>query len=109
MNSWNENNICSITVTEDVAVGQFIDFVGGIAQSKKALGVSLIEGDKGKLVSVKALGAVLVQAGGTIAAGDKVVADASGYAIKQTEEDYYEGYATEAGNKGDFIQIIRGM
>jgi hypothetical protein len=109
MNTYNTKNVCTIAVNEDIKAGQFVDFTGNIAKNTKAFGVCTVDTDKDEFAAVKVLGSVLVEAGGVIAVGDKIVADSNGKAIKHTSEAFYEGYATEAGNAGDMIEIIRGI
>jgi regulator of RNase E activity RraA len=48
---------------------------------------------------------VLVEAGGTITAGDEIAADADGVAITATTGDVVLGYAREDGVSGQIIRV----
>ena len=98
---------------EDLSTAQF-KFVtlesGGtvdLADSagENALGVCLAGADAGKAVTVCVSGSVMVEAGGTIAAGVQVQTGADGTASLAATGDVVLGYAREAGVDGQIIEI----
>jgi hypothetical protein len=98
---------------EDLSTAQF-KFVtlesGGtvdLADSagENALGVCLAGAAAGKAVTVCVSGSVMVEAGGTIAAGVQVQTDATGKAALAATGDIVLGYTREAGVAGQIIEI----
>jgi hypothetical protein len=84
------------------------DTVGAAAASTdKLVGVSDLGADAaGDRVDVILDGIALVKAGGTVAAGDLVTANASGQAVATTTAaDRYIGVAMDAGVSGDLIGV----
>lgn len=72
---------------------------------ENALGVCLVGGASGNAVTVCVGGSVMITAGGTIAAGDKVATTAAGKAATAATGNYVLGYAREAGVDGQIIEI----
>lgn len=88
----------------DSAKADLCDTVG-----EQVLGVVDAAWDSGdEAVKINYAGIVYVKAGGTVAVGDYVCTDASGYAIKASglvSPDYIAGVAMTAGDSGDMISI----
>lgn len=54
-------------------------------------------------------GNLLVEAGGTITAGDAVASNENGKAVKAADDAIVNGYALDSGASGDEIRIVRGI
>lgn len=72
---------------------------------ENCFGVCLVGAASGNAATVCVEGSVMVQAGGTIAAGDKVTTTAAGKAATATTGNIVLGYAREAGVDGQIIEI----
>lgn len=72
---------------------------------ENCLGVCLVGAASGNAATICVAGSVMVQAGGTIAAGDKVTTTAAGKAATATTGNIVLGYAREAGVDGQIIEI----
>jgi len=72
---------------------------------ENCIGVCLVGGTAGSAVTVAISGKVMVEAGGTIAAGAAVQTDGNGDALTAASGDYVMGYALEAGVDGQIIAI----
>ena len=73
---------------------------------ENCIGVLLNNPDAaGKAATVAISGKVMVEAGGTIAAGAAVATDAAGDAVTASTGNIVMGYATEAGVDGQIIAI----
>lgn len=72
---------------------------------ENCIGVCLVGGTAGTAVTVAISGKVMVEAGGTIAAGAAVQTDGNGDALTAASGDYVMGYALEAGVDGQIIAI----
>lgn len=68
-------------------------------------GVVTVGASTGRAVTVVRSGSVMVEAGGTIAAGAAVSTNASGEAIAATTGHIIMGYAKEAAVDGQLIEI----
>ena len=100
----------SIKAIVDLQQHRFAGFDGGYCTAgAKALGVVDVSTSKGEYAPVTVLGTILVEAGGTIAAGDAVASDAEGKAVKIADSALANGYALDAGAAGQEIRIIRGI
>lgn len=100
----------SIKATVDLQQHRFAGFDGGYCTAGiKALGVTDVSTPKGEYAPVAALGILLIEVGGTIAAGDAVASDAEGRAVKAADSAVINGYAVDAGTTGQEIRIIRGI
>ena len=78
--------------------------VAGTA-GEQAYGVCIVGGTSGAPVTVTRSGSVMVEAGGTIAAGAAVQTGADGTALAALSGDVVMGYAKEAGVDGQIIEI----
>lgn len=102
--------IDSVKVTVDVAKQRFIGFDGKYcAAGAKAYGVSDVEIDAGQYAPVAISGILLVEAGGSIAAGADITSDANGKAVAAAEDDAVNGYALDGATAGQIIRIVRGI
>ena len=72
---------------------------------ENAMGVCLVGAAAGNAVTVCVSGSVMVEAGGTIAAGVQVQTDANGKAALASTGDVVLGYTREAGAAGQIIEI----
>ena len=72
---------------------------------ENAIGVCLVGAAAGNAVTVCVSGSVMVEAGGTIAAGAQVQTGADGTALLAATGDVVLGYAREAGVDGQIIEI----
>lgn len=75
------------------------------AAGENCIGVCLVGGSADAAVTVAISGSVMVEAGGTIAAGASVQAGADGTALTAAAGDVVMGYAREAGVDGQIIEI----
>jgi hypothetical protein len=102
--------IDSVKVTVNVAKHRFIGFNGNYCTAAaKAVGVSDVETDAGQFAPVAVTGILLVEAGGTFAAGTAVTSSTVGKAVLANEDDAVNGYAMDAGTAGQIIRIVRGI
>lgn len=102
--------IQSIKAGTDLEQHRFIGFDGNYcAAGVKAYGVSDVPTEKGQLVPVAIFGNLLIEVGGTIAAGDAVTSDANGKAVKAQADDEVNGFALDSGVVGQEIRIVRGI
>ena len=100
----------SLKTTIDLRPHRFAGFNGAYCTAGiKALGVTDASTPGGEYAPVAVLGILLVEAGGTIAAGDAVASDAEGRAVKAVDSAAINGYAIDAGTAGQEIRIIRGI
>lgn len=75
----------SIVAAADVVKNRFAGFDGNYCGAdKKALGVFEVDTKTGQMAPVIVYGIALIEAAGTFAAGDKLVSDANGKAVKAT-------------------------
>ena len=72
---------------------------------ENAIGVCLVGAAAEAAVTVCVSGSVMVEAGGTIAAGAQVQTGADGTALLAATGDVVLGYAREAGVDGQIIEI----
>lgn len=101
------------TAGADLSSAQFkfvtLDAGGAVtvagAAGEQAYGVCIVGGASGKPVTVTRTGSCMVEAGGTIAAGDAVATNASGTAATATTGNIIMGYAKEAGVAGQIIEV----
>lgn len=75
------------------------------AAGENAIGVLLVGAAADAAVTVCVSGSVMVEAGGTIAAGAQIQAGADGTALTAAAGDVVLGYAREAGVDGQIIEI----
>ena len=84
-------------LTETIIQKRFVNFEGKQATAgQPAIGVSVYDADHGDSLAVDALGIVLVESGGALAAGDAVASDAQGCAVKQAASAVTLGRALDA-------------
>ncbi len=105
---------CSEAVTEKRLVKvnatdhEQVDMVD-TANTDKALGVAEVSGVAGEEISIATAGMLPVEAGGTIAAGDELVPDASGRVVARgtTATVLYQcvGFALSAAAVGETVMV----
>ena len=102
--------VMSITAASAIAQRRFVGLDGDLCGAgAKALGVTEFAVDAGDQASVNALGVILIEAGGAIAAEAQVEVDAAGKAVT-LDTGVSNGYALDAATAdGDVIRIIRGI
>ena len=81
----------------------FVDLANSAGE--QCYGVCIVGAAVGKAVTVVRSGSVLVEAGGTIAAGDAVMVGAGGTALAAATGGVAMGYAKEAAVDGQIIEI----
>ena len=100
----------TITATGAIAPARFVTAAGAqAAAGANAIGVARTGGAAGDAIPVDVLGVVEVEAGGPVAAGDAVEADAQGRAITQapTSTNPRLGRAlTAAAAAGERIRVM---
>ena len=102
--------IQSVKAAADLEQHRFVGFDGNYCTAgANAYGVSDVTTEKGQLAPVAIFGNLLVEAGGTITAGDAVASDANGKAVKAADDAIVNGYALDSGASGDEIRIVRGI
>jgi len=100
----------SVKAEVDLEQHRFIGFDGNYCKAgAKALGVSDVSIEKGQYIPVAVLGTLLVEAGGTISAGDPVTSDDEGRAVKAEDTSAINGYSKDSAEQGQDIRIIRGI
>ena len=89
---------------------RFVNFEGKqAAAGQPAVGASVYDADQGDSLAVDALGIVLVESGGALAAGDAVASDAQGCAVKQAASAVTLGRALDAAvGANEVIRIKLG-
>ena len=75
------------------------------AAGEQCYGVCIVGATAGRAVTVVRTGSVMVEAGGTIAAGDPIQCNTDGTALTALTGDVVMGYAKEAGVDGQIIEI----
>jgi len=75
------------------------------AAGENAMGVCIVGAAADKAVTVCVSGSVMVEAGGTIAAGAQLQTGADGTALTAAAGDVVLGYAREAGVDGQIIEM----
>ena len=96
----------TVRTTGKVVENRFVTFAGKQAKANEAvLGAATHDADEGDLLGVDVVGIALVEAGGEVAAGAAVSADAQGCAVAGTQN--VAGTAvTAAAAAGDFIRVL---
>ncbi len=76
----------TVKAAEAIPQYRFVTYTGGLAAAgAHALGVSQYAAGSGELLAVTAQGTAIVEAGGALAAGDAVSADANSRAVERTD------------------------
>ena len=102
--------IDSVLASADLPKQRFISFEGAVSGTgEKAYGICDVETESGQFAPVAITGILLVEAGGTITAGDEITSDANGKAVTLGENQKSNGYALDDGADGDVIRIVRGI
>lgn len=96
----------TVKTTGKVVENRFVAYTGKQAKANEAvLGVAAYDADENELLAVDVVGIALVEAGGEVAAGAAVSADAQGCAVAGTQNA--AGTAvTAATAAGDFICVL---
>ena len=113
MKTRQEGPIISLTAGEDLTAKRFVDFEGKHTVDKKAVGVVIYDTDSGDEATVQCAGIAVVEAGGTITAGDLVSSDADGKAVSLTLSAVSDvakicGIALDDASNGDYINVKLG-
>jgi hypothetical protein len=96
----------SIQATEDLPQNRFISFSGGLcADNTRALGVTEVRWVSGQHSQVVTLGTIVVEAAGTIAAGDDIASATTGKARKALNGELVNGRALDSASSGGFVKI----
>ena len=100
--------VTTVKTSGKVVKNRFVDFAGKqAAAGVKVLGSATLDADTGEMLAVDVLGIALVEAGGTIAVGDEVAADAQGAAVKAAGNAKIAGTARSAATAaGEVIQVF---
>lgn len=97
----------TVRTTGKVVENRFVTFAGKQAKANEAvLGVAVRDADEGDLLAVDVLGIALVEAGGQIAAGAEVDADAQGCAVIHASGKVAGTALTAAAAAGDVIRVL---
>lgn len=97
----------SIKASSDIEQHRFIGFDGNYCTAgAKALGVSDVSTEKDQFAPVAIYGILLVEAGGTISAGDSISSNADGKAVKTTDSAIVNGYSLDNATEGQEIRIL---
>lgn len=98
--------ITTTTAAAPIVANRFIGFDGKQAKANaQVFGVTPYDAAAGESVAVECIGIVLVEAGGAVAAGAKVAADAQGCAV--TGDNNAAGTAvTAAAASGELIAVL---
>jgi len=111
MKSYQEGPIGTIEAGEALTKRRFVDFEGKHTVDVKCVGVSLFDTDSGDQASILMNGIAVVEAGGTITAGNHVSSDANGKAVALTIDNVNDipknnGVALDAATAaGEFIRV----
>ncbi len=103
--------IDSVMAGQNLAKQRFVGFNGRHTNSgDKALGVCDASTEENQLAPVALNGILLIETGGSIAAGDKITSDGQGRAKTAGVNDEVNGYAIdESQGSGEIIRIARGI
>ncbi len=97
----------SIKASSDIEQHRFIGFDGNYCTAgAKALGVSDVSTEKDQFAPVAIYGILLVEAGGTISAGDSISSNSDGKAVKTTDSAIVNGYSLDNATEGQEIRIL---
>lgn len=97
----------TIKATMDLPAYRFVDYQGKLCDdNQKALGVCVGKWTSGSHAGIIVLGTAIVEAGGTINAGDKVASDAYGRAKVATTGGEVNGRALNSANIGEFVRVL---
>lgn len=87
----------TVIATGTVVKNRLVAYTGKQAKAgEAAIGVAVYDADAGDSLAVDALGVVLAETGGTVAAGDALAADAQGCVIKHSSTGVIVGRAIDA-------------
>lgn len=90
-----------------IVANRFVTFSAKQAKANEAvLGVAPYDTDEGDVAAVDVLGIALVEAGGEIAAGAEVDADAQGCAVTHASGKVAGTALTAAAAAGDVIRVL---
>ncbi|QND84173.1 putative membrane protein [Chromobacterium vaccinii] len=100
----------SVLAVNDLQARRFVGLDGKTCgDGAKALGVVEVDTEADSMAPANALGAILVEAGGAIAAGADVQSNASGQVVAKAA-GLSNGIALDAATAtGDVIRILRGI
>ena len=110
MKTYQEGPLITIEAGEALTKKRFVDFEGKHTADKKAIGVTLFDTDSGDPATLQASGIVVVEAGGTITAGDLVSSDSDGKAVSLTLSAVADvakicGVALDSVSSGEFLNV----
>lgn len=96
----------TLRTTAPVVENRLVTFAGKQAASGEAvLGSAVYDADAGDLLAVDVLGIVLVEAGGEVAVGAEVGADAQGCAVSGADRAVGVALSAAAG-AGEVIRVL---
>lgn len=97
----------TVKATGKVVANRFVTFAGKQALANEAVfGVSPYDADEGDTLAVDVLGIAVVEAGGAVAVGAKVDADAQGCAVTHASGEVAGTALTAAAEAGDLIRVF---
>ena len=96
----------TIKATGAVVANRFVTYAGVQAKAdEKIYGVSPVDAEAGNFMPVEIIGIALVEAGGALAAGDEVSADAQGCAVK-AGSGKVAGTVCSAAAAGELVRVF---
>lgn len=119
MKGFENFKVLTIEAGENLTKKRFVDFEGKHTVNKKALGVAMDDTTSGDQCSLACGGIVVVEAGGSITAGNLVESDADGKAVALTlttntaanlATDLVKicGLAMDSASSGEFLRVFMG-
>ena len=114
MKSRQGGDVITMVAGEALTKNRFVDFEGKHTVDLAALGVTLFDADSGETASVQVSGIAVVEAGGSITAGNWVKSDANGKALANTLSAVADvakicGTALDDGSDGTYIRVKLGL
>jgi len=110
MKSYQLGPKCTLTAAEAITANRFVAANGTHTVDIKAVGVALFDTANGDPISLQTEGFPVVEAGGTISAGNIVSMDADGKAVALTYDNVNDfikacGIAIDAATDGTFLRV----
>jgi hypothetical protein len=105
--------VVTLEAGEALTANRFVDFAGKHTVDKRAIGVCLFATDSGDQASIQCTGIAVVEAGGSITAGNLVSSDADGKAVALTISAVADvpkqcGVALDDASSGEFLRVKLG-
>lgn len=111
MKSYQLGPIITVEAAEAITAKRLVTYDGKHTATTENLGVALFDTDSGDQISVQSAGIAVVEAGGSVSAGDHIQSDADGKAVTNAVDSdakiaYDSGIALDAASEsGDYIRI----